>query len=361
LWNPLPPPRQWATWIIGILILTLVGGCGTILKQDKRGKAGSASLFGIGLKKGGGYYLDDGPGDNPPADLESIPDAVPRNEPLRQANMRPYVALGKSYAPMTVLESYRERGIASWYGRRYHGQRTASGEVYDMYGMTAAHTTLPLPSYARVTNIRNGKSIVVRVNDRGPFLSDRLIDLSYTAAYKLDVLGGGSAWVEVETILPASSPATQVASVSAFAPNTPRTFATADPPASVPPSAIAGKNRDASAATEQQEGADGPGLFEVAYSPPESGASVSSSAAALATADARGIYLQLGAFSAYDNADNFLARLRSELPSIDALGIVPQDGLFKVHAGPYPDQGMARQAADKIARSLSIRPMLLVR
>ncbi len=361
LLNPLPPPRQWAAWIIAVFVLTFVGGCGTILKQDKRGKVGTSTLFGIGLKKGGGYYLDDGPGDNPPADLASIPNAVPRDEPLRQANMRPYVALGKSYAPMTVLESYRERGIASWYGRRYHGQRTASGEVYDMYGMTAAHTTLPLPSYVRVTNIRNGKSIVVRVNDRGPFLSDRLIDLSYTAAYKLDVLGGGSAWVEVETILPGSGPAIQIASAPAFTPNTAGSFATADPPASVPASAVAGEKADASAAGGQQDGAAGPGLFEVAYSPMESGASVSGSTAALATADARGIYLQLGAFSAYDNADNFLARMRSELPSIDALGIVPHDGLFKVHAGPYPDQVVARQAADKITRSLSIRPMLLVR
>lgn len=227
--------------------------------------------------------------------------------------------------------------------------------------MTAAHTTLPLPSYVRVTNIRNGKSIVVRVNDRGPFLSDRLIDLSYTAAYKLDVLGGGSAWVEVEAILPDSGPATRVASAPAFVPNTARTSATTSPPASVQASAVAGEKTDAPAAAEQQEEAAGPGLFEVAYSPPESSASLSTSAAALATADARGIYLQLGAFSAYDNADNFLARMRSELPSINALGIVPQDGLFKVHAGPYPDQVVAMQAADKIARSLSIRPMLLVR
>lgn len=356
----LPPPRQWATWIIAVFILAFVGGCGTILKQDKKGKTGISTLFGIGSKKGGGYYLDDGPGDNPPANLASIPDAVPRDEPLRQANMRPYVALGKSYTPMTVLESYRERGIASWYGRRYHGQRTASGEVYDMYGMTAAHTTLPLPSYVRVTNITNGKSIVVRVNDRGPFLSDRLIDLSYTAAYKLDVLGGGSAWVEVEAILPTSGPATWVVSAPAFAPNTARTSATSGSPVSAPASAVSGENADRLAAGRKEE-AIGPGLFEVAYSPRVSGAPVSSSTPASATADGRGIYLQLGAFSAYDNADNFLARLRSELPSIDALGIIPQDGLFKVHAGPYPDQGVARQIADKIARSLSIRPILLVR
>jgi rare lipoprotein A len=152
----------------------------------------------------------------------------------------------------------------------------------------------------------------------------------------------------------------RIASAPAFAPNTARTFATVDPSAPVPTSAVAGEKTDALAA-EQQEGAAGPDLFKIAYSSMESGASVSGSTAALATADARGIYLQLGAFSAYDNADNFLARMRSELPSIDALGIVPQDGLFKVHAGPYPDQVVARQAADKIARSLSIKPLLLVR
>ncbi|MGH8684053.1 MAG: septal ring lytic transglycosylase RlpA family protein, partial [Nitrosospira sp.] len=198
--------------VIAAVTLIFIAGCGSILKRDTLGKTPSAATVksGIAAKKGG-YYLDDGPGDNPPADLASIPDAVPRGEPLRQANMRPYVALGKSYTPMTALKPYRGRGIASWYGRRYHGQKTASGERYDMYTMTAAHTTLPLPSYARVTNIRNGKSVVVRVNDRGPFHSDRLIDLSYTAAYKLGVLDGGSAWVEVESILPNGESVARVA------------------------------------------------------------------------------------------------------------------------------------------------------
>ena len=187
-----------------VAVVVSIAGCGGVPKWNVAGKKSTAASGSSGsiFRRGGGYYLDDGPGDNPPADLDSIPDAIPRDEPLRPANMRPYVALGKSYTPKTSHESYRERGIASWYGRRYHGQKTASGEIYDMYGMTAAHTTLPLPSYVRVTNIANGKSIVVRVNDRGPFLSDRLIDLSYTAAYKLDVLDGGSAWVEVENILP---------------------------------------------------------------------------------------------------------------------------------------------------------------
>lgn len=152
--------------------------------------------------KGGGYYLDDGPGDNPPADMDSIPNAAPRAEPLIAACNKPYTAMGKTYYPETSLEPYKATGIASWYGRRYNGQKTSSGEIYDMYAMTGAHPTLPIPSYARVTNLANGKSVVVRINDRGPFRSDRLIDLSYTAAYKLGLLRNGSAKVEVQSILP---------------------------------------------------------------------------------------------------------------------------------------------------------------
>ncbi|HEU4855175.1 MAG TPA: septal ring lytic transglycosylase RlpA family protein [Nitrosospira sp.] len=341
--------------------LVALAGCGTILKQDKRGKASSITSIFSGAK-GGGYYRDDGPGDNPPADLASIPDAVPRDEPLRPANMRPYAALGKWYTPMTGLESYKERGIASWYGRRYHGQKTASGEVYDMYGMTAAHTTLPIPSYARVTNIRSGKSVVVRVNDRGPFLSSRLIDLSYTAAYKLDVLSGGSAWVEVESILPGAGPTLQLTAAPRPASNptgsaTPKLMAIA-------PRVREPENQSLSLAANSQKGEIAPDLFRVDSAQATSAAlPVGDSAGAdvPADTDAGGIYLQLGAFSAYDNADNFLTRMRAVLPSIRALGIVAKDGLFKVHAGPYSDHAVARQAADKIAQALSVKPLFLVR
>jgi rare lipoprotein A len=165
----------------------------------------AAMLSGCGTpaKRPGGYYLDDGPGANPPANIDRIPDAVPRVEPLNHGTMRPYVVRGKQYTPMTALGPYKARGIATWYGRRYHGKQTASGERYDMYAMTAAHTTLPIPSYARVTNLANGKSVVVRINDRGPFVDGRIIDLSYTAAHKLGVLAGGNARVEVEALVPA--------------------------------------------------------------------------------------------------------------------------------------------------------------
>jgi rare lipoprotein A len=358
--------------VIAATLIIFVAGCGNVLKRDVPGKGTSASGGISSAVKRGGYYLDDGPGDAPPSDLALIPDAVPRDEPLRPANMRPYAALGKWYTPKTVLASYRERGIASWYGRRYHGQKTASGELYDMYGMTAAHPTLPIPSYARVTNIRNGRSVVVRVNDRGPFLSERLIDLSYTAAYKLDVLGGGSAWVEVETILPGTGAAMEVASAQAPARNSgdtgnPVRDSTTDRASSpIPTAAIATAVEEkgrlpSTGAADQQNGEGEPELFEITPPPAQYGTAVSRTVEGSATTDASGIYLQLAAFSAYDNADNFLARMRAALPSVSALGIIAKDGLFKVHAGPYPDHAAARRVADKIAQSLSIRPLLLMR
>lgn len=146
--------------------------------------------------------MDDGPPERPPADLDRVLDAVPRIEPLHKYANRPYNALGRDYVPMTSLQPFRQRGMASWYGKRYHGQKTSSGEVYDMYAMTAAHPTLPIPSYARVTNVANGSSVVVRINDRGPFRGTRIIDVSYVAAHKLGFIQAGQAQVEVEAIVP---------------------------------------------------------------------------------------------------------------------------------------------------------------
>lgn len=165
-----------------ILILALAG-CGTTSRP-------------------GGYYLDDGPPERPPADLDRVVDAVPRIEPLHKYANRPYNALGRDYVPMTSLQPFRQRGMASWYGKRYHGQKTSSGEVYDMYAMTAAHPTLPIPSYARVTNLANGRSVVVRINDRGPFRGTRIIDVSYVAAHKLGFIQAGQAQVDVEAVVP---------------------------------------------------------------------------------------------------------------------------------------------------------------
>jgi rare lipoprotein A len=138
-----------------------------------------------------------------PLSIDAIPDAVPRAEP-RSAHGNPpfYDVYGQRYFVLPAATGYLERGVASWYGPTFHGGNTSSGEQYDMYGMTAAHKTLPLPTYARVTNLRNGKSIVVRINDRGPFVANRLIDLSYTAAAKLDMLREGTTLVEVRSLTP---------------------------------------------------------------------------------------------------------------------------------------------------------------
>jgi rare lipoprotein A len=143
----------------------------------------------------------------PPADLDAIADPVPRAEPRSQrGNPISYEVFGKRYFILPTSEGYKERGVASWYGPDFHSKPTSSGEPYDMYAMTAAHKTLPIPCYARVTNLSNGRSIVVRINDRGPFVDNRIIDLSYTAAHKLDMTRAGTTFVEVEVITPGSLP-----------------------------------------------------------------------------------------------------------------------------------------------------------
>ena len=134
-------------------------------------------------------------------DVSAIPDAVPKDEPRsKYGNPSSYVVNGRSYHVMDNGNDYVERGIASWYGEKFHGRRTSSGEAYDMYAMTAAHKSLPLPTYVEVTNLQNGKRIIVKVNDRGPFHENRVIDLSWTAAAKLDILGKGTGLVEVRTV-----------------------------------------------------------------------------------------------------------------------------------------------------------------
>jgi rare lipoprotein A len=141
----------------------------------------------------------------PPGNLDAIPDAVPRIEPRSsRGNPVSYEVFGKRYYVLATAEGYKERGVASWYGPDFHSRATSSGEPYDMYAMTAAHKTLPIPCYARVTNLGNGRSVVVRINDRGPFVDNRIIDLSYTAAHKLDMWRAGTAFVEVEVITPGS-------------------------------------------------------------------------------------------------------------------------------------------------------------
>ncbi|NBW26394.1 MAG: septal ring lytic transglycosylase RlpA family protein [Methylophilaceae bacterium] len=182
-------------YFLTLILLSMLTGCASVPSFKNEGVTTPS-------KKGGGYYLDDGPGDHPPENIDAIPDATPKVEPFNARANQPYIALDNKYIPMTSFYPYKERGVASWYGKRYHGKKTSIGEYYDMYSMTGAHTTLPIPCYVRVTNTENGKSVIVRINDRGPFKKDRVIDLSFAAAYKLRLSDKGSGPVEVELIDP---------------------------------------------------------------------------------------------------------------------------------------------------------------
>jgi len=190
--------RERMNWRIGLAALC-VAGCSSTPPREAPGPAPAKPPQ---AESRGGYYKDDGPGDKLPANLAEIPDAEPRSEPLHRYANRPYKVFGTEYVPLAQVQAFRQTGVASWYGRRFHGQKTSSGELYDMYAMTAAHPTLPIPSYVRVTSLANGRSVVVRVNDRGPFHASRVIDLSYAAAYRLGFIQAGSARVEVESVVP---------------------------------------------------------------------------------------------------------------------------------------------------------------
>lgn len=160
-------------------------------------------LSGCSSKPKSRYSIEHDHGPSSVKDMSHVPDAVPKLEPRsRGGNKSPYRVLGKTYYILGTSKGYRERGGASWYGKKFHGHKTSNGEIYDMYQMTAAHKSLPIPTYVKVTNLDNGRQVIVRVNDRGPFHQGRIIDLSYAAAFKLGMLSKGTARVEVEAINP---------------------------------------------------------------------------------------------------------------------------------------------------------------
>ena len=198
-------------WFVVIgLTLLLVSGCSTQQDTGKVAKGPTEKPTNYGRYS---MVYDKAP-INPP-DVSQVPDAVPRYEPLsRGGNRSPYEVFGQTYTVLPTAEGYQEQGIASWYGQKFHGHLTSNGEVYDMFEMTAAHRSLPLPTFARVTNLDNGRSVIVRINDRGPFHEDRIIDLSYAAAYRLDILQQGTGRVEVTAITPEPPGEQMVASSS---------------------------------------------------------------------------------------------------------------------------------------------------
>lgn len=332
-----------------------------------------------GAQGSGNYYLDDGPGSDDAARLERLmrePDPLPVYEPLLDRTNRPYQVMGQHFTPMTSRQPYRMTGVASWYGKRFHGRPTSTGEIYDMYKMTAAHPTLPLPSYVRVRNLENGREVVVRVNDRGPFLRGRLIDLSYLAASKLGYLKQGHAKVEVELLNPqfvatdAASPAKQgAAGAGQAAPFQPSSH---EPPAP----AVAG-----TLVVEQKKAA--PGLPDQAAG---GGATLSVPHPAIVSASARqaqaqaqaqvaaskpagdavredgGWFLQLGTFSELENALRS-QRLQQAVSTRNdpPVEIVEQGARYQVLVGPFDNEQQARAAVAAIEQRTGQRPWVSFR
>ncbi len=309
--------------------------------------------------RGGGFYKDDGPGEGAPTNLAAIPDAEPRLEPLHRFANNPYNVFGVDYVPMRELVPFRQRGLGSWYGRKFHGQRTSSGEPYDMFGMTAAHPTLPIPSYVRVTSVASGASVLVRVNDRGPFHPGRVIDLSWTAAAKLGYVNQGSALVEVELVDPQQMPTVVAAQRAA------RTAAE--------PAALAASGPDAGQARTRALEAPRPAESRplpasAVPAPPPTAAAAAAPSPPTATAslpvsnEAGGVFLQLGAFSARDNAESFRARIYQQLSWLNqGIDVLARDGLFRLHLGPYRDRAEAAGMAERIREALDLKPVVVVR
>jgi peptidoglycan lytic transglycosylase len=289
----------------------------------------------------GGYYKDDGPGEMP--NLDQIADAQPKAEPLHRYANRPYQVFGKEYVPLASVQPYRQRGMASWYGKKFHGQRTASGEPYDMYAMSAAHPTLPIPSYARVTRVATGRSVIVRINDRGPFHQGRMIDLSYAAALKLGFAHIGSAEVELESIDPgrAETPTQQAA--------TPTPQAAVLTPQALVPTPQAAAPILATAATQQAAAATPSAATTTEQALPAPGQAVA-------------VYVQVGAFSSRDNAESLRSRLEGEFGWLkDTVQVLAIGNLWRLHLGPYRTRDDARSVAERIESQLSVKPLLVVR
>ncbi|MDB5769513.1 MAG: rlpA [Collimonas fungivorans] len=337
------------TYSSALLLSLILAGCGTSPKTASvpaaPAKSGAGNIAGRNVPAlppagsgRGGYYKDDGPGDAVPEGLLDTPDAIPVVEPYSRTGNRPYVVFGKTYTPMTDDQPFKQRGTGSWYGKKFHKQKTSSGELYDMYKMTAAHPTLPIPSYAKVTNLKTGAQVIVRVNDRGPFHSSRIIDLSYTAALKLGYLNSGSSQLEVERLLPAdivalnkqrgSNPAPQAAALLAPAAAEPVRDNTA-------PAVVTTESVDMPVLTAQ------PLLLSEA-SPASAPAASNSSLAA-------GYYLQFGAYTQQANADGARSRLMQELSGVvTSLDSVAVNGMYRLYAGPYTSRADADSALQQI-------------
>ena len=266
-------PRHARTPLVAATLAMLLAACGTAPRRAAPPRPSTAVI--------------------PPQ--AEVPDAVPRDEP-RSAHGNPpfYDVNGRRYTILPSADNFVERGVASWYGPDFHGHNTSSGEVYDMYGMTAAHRTLPIPCYARVTNLSNGRSVIVRINDRGPFVANRIIDLSYSAATRLDIVRTGTAFVELHTLTAsdarAETPPAQAAAATILTPAAPTA-----PLTPVAPSVPIAPGASTGPAAPGAEPATGP-------------------------ATTVALYIQVGAYADPDNAQRVLDRLQSSgIPHVFSL------------------------------------------
>jgi rare lipoprotein A len=273
-------------------------------------------------------------------DVGQVPDAVPRDEPRSAFGNPPfYVVGGRRYVVLHSAAGYVERGVASWYGTEFHGLRTSTGEPYDMFAMTAAHKTLPLPCYARVTNLANGHHVVVRINDRGPFVANRIIDLSYSAAARLDMIRNGTAFVQVEVLTPAapalnaampvSTQAVQAASVGVSSVPAVNPTPAGQPPGPGPAPGAANPAPDVASAAA-------PLAAPPAAVAPGTAAGLTAPAGQAAIPAPTGsFYIQVGAYSNPDNAGSALRKLRGAgLDNAFTLGPDAHQPLQRVRIGP---------------------------
>ncbi|RJF99892.1 septal ring lytic transglycosylase RlpA family protein [Noviherbaspirillum saxi] len=309
----------------------------------------------------GGYYMDDGPGDSPPEGLLDTPDAEPRIEPYYARNSRPYVVFGKTYTPMTDERPFKQRGVGSWYGKKFHGQKTASGELYDMYKMTAAHPTLPIPSYVRVTNLSNGKQVIVRVNDRGPFHSGRIIDLSYTAALKLGYLSNGSSQLEVERLLPddiarmnSGAAAKRVADMPVSQTNVKPVTSQAGAVVEATPVALT--NDTSTFALPETVLATADAAMGIVPAVVTSTGSIGAGAR-----PGSAYYLQLGAYAQATNADSVRARLMQQTAGkLETIEIVGSGPVHRLFGGPFATRAEAAAVAVQLQES-GMKPVIVQR
>lgn len=299
----------------------------------------------------------DGPPPTTPADLAKVPDPEPRIEPIKPGGPnKPYTVLGRSYEPLAADVPWKQRGLASWYGQKFQGRRTASGELFSLYGLTAAHRTLPIPSYVRVRHVASGREVIVRVNDRGPFHSARVLDLSYAAALKLGIVAMGSAEVELERLT------FDDIRTGAWRRTNPGTGM--PDPANDPVVAVAASSAPAAPTPDPSD----PAPMPVSASPRAEAMAVSTAPVAEAPASraytpaAQGFWVQLAALGRRDGVEKLQQRVNAELSSLTPLlAVFKESALFRLQVGPYESREQAQGVARAVREVLALNPLVIER